>query len=77
MHGIKAMGAGRFEKFEQYMGHFEYSADRIFENPTKIDYQDAYIGVKGKLLKINLLDINDGEEIKDRIVQPSLALYRK
>ncbi|MFH1422927.1 MAG: hypothetical protein ABIH42_09490, partial [Planctomycetota bacterium] len=54
LHSIVNKGTAKWiNKFENLMGHFEYNDDRIFENPAKIDYQDAYIQLKGKLITNN------------------------
>ncbi|MFC1874290.1 hypothetical protein ACFLYX_03205 [Chloroflexota bacterium] len=77
LHSIKNKGTAKWiNKFENLMGHFEYSDDRIFKNPAKIRYQDAYIELKGKLITNNLLEINNGEDIREKIINPSLELYR-
>lgn len=78
LHSIKNKGTAKWiNKFENLMGHFEYNDDRIFKNLAKIDYQDAYIELKGKLIQNNLLEINNGENIREKIINPSLELYRK
>ncbi len=64
-------------KFESIMGHLEYNDDKIFKNPERIDHEDAYIKLQGKLIKNNLFEINDGEAILNKIIKPSLELYRK
>ncbi len=65
-------------KFEQAMQHIEYNDEKIFKNNFKhIDFEDAYFRIKGELIKNNLLDINNGETIRDLIVMPSLKLYEK
>jgi len=64
-------------KFENVMGHLEYNDDKIFKNVEKIDYEDAYIKIQGKLVKNNLFEINNSETIRKKIVEPSLELFRK
>ncbi len=65
-------------KFESVMGNIiEYNDDKIFKNPEQIDYEDSYIKLQGKLLKNNLFEINNSETILERIIKPSLELYRK
>lgn len=65
------------KKFEHLMGHFEYNDVKIFKDVAKIDYEDAYINIKGELIKNNLFEINDSETILEKIINPSLELYRK
>ncbi|MBA7708144.1 hypothetical protein ES703_117036 [subsurface metagenome] len=64
-------------KFENVMGHLEYSDDKIFKNAEKIDYEDAYIKIQGELVKNNLFEINDSGTILKKIIKPSLDLFRK
>lgn len=64
-------------KFENMMAHFEYNDEKIFKDVAKIDYEDAYIKIAGELIKNNLFEINDSETILMKIINPSLALYRK
>ena len=67
----------KFKKFENFMGHFEYVNDRLFENPEDINYEDGTLSIKGELAKVNLYDVNNSEAIRTKIVEPSLALYRE
>ena len=64
-------------KFENMMGHFEYNDEKIFKDVAKIDYEDARIKLQGELIKNNLFEINDSETILEKIINPSLELYRK
>lgn len=63
-------------KFEHIMGHIEYNDEKVFRNPKQIEYEDSYINLKGRLVSTNLYDINDSEAIMDKLVSPSLSLYR-
>lgn len=65
------------KKFENVMGLLEYGNDKILKNVEEINYEDAYIKLQGELVKNNLFEINDGEAIHERIIKPSLKLYRK
>lgn len=65
------------KKFENVMGLFEYNDDKILKNVEKINYEDAYIKLRGELIKNNLFEIDDSETILKRIIKPSLELYRK
>lgn len=64
-------------KFENIMGHFEYNDNKIFKNVKKINYEDAYMKIQGKLVKNNLFEINNSETILKKIIEPSLDLFRK
>jgi hypothetical protein len=66
------------KKFENVMGNIiEYNDSKIFQNIEKINYEDAYVTFQGKLIKTNLYEINNSETILERIIKPSLELYRK
>jgi len=78
LHNIaKKPKANWIVKFENMMGHFEYNDEKVFKNVEKIDYEDAYIKIQGELIKNNLFEIDDTEIIREKIIQPSLELYRK
>ena len=64
-------------KFENLMGYFEYIDDKIFKNTEKISYEDADMEVHGELIENKLFAINNSEAISKKIIEPSLALYRK
>ena len=64
-------------KFENVMSHIEYNDYKIFKNVEKIDYEDANIKIQGKLIKNNLFEINNSEIIRNKIIEPSLDLFRK
>jgi len=73
----KKPGAKWPKKFEHVMGLVEYRDNKIFKNAGHINYEDAYIELQGELVKNNLFEINDSETVLERIVKPSLELYRK
>jgi hypothetical protein len=77
LHTIRNKGQAKgITKFENLMGHFEYH-DAIFKNPEKIEYEDAKTAFKGELVKNPLFEINSSEAIRQRIIKPSLDLYRR
>lgn len=59
------------------MGHLAYTDEKIFKNFKQVDYEDAYVKVKGEFLKNDLYDINDSKAILNMIIEPSLKSYRK
>jgi hypothetical protein len=64
-------------KFERVMGILEYNDYKVFKDVGKINYENIYIKVQGELMKKNLFDINDSNAIVEKIIKPSLELYRK
>ena len=69
--------AKRIKKFENMMGHFQYKDPKVFVNFKKIDYEDPTIKCQGELVRTNLFKISDSESILNKIIRPSLNLYRK
>lgn len=65
----------KWKKFEHIMGHLEYNDDKIFIEPSKINYEDSRLKLRGKLITNGLYDINDSEDIKRLIIKPSLKIY--
>jgi hypothetical protein len=70
-------GAKRIKKFENMMGQFQYKDPKVFVNYKKIDYEDPLIKCQGELVRTNLFMISDSESILNKIIRPSLNLYRK
>jgi len=73
----KKLEAKRITKFEQVMGMLESNDYKVFENIDKINYQNVYIKIQGKLVKKSLFEITDSDTIVKKIIKPSLELYRK
>ena len=69
--------AERIKKFENMMGQFQNKDPKVFVNYKKIDYEDPLIECKGELVRTNLFKISDSESILNKIIRPSLNLYRK
>lgn len=64
------------KKFEHIMNHLEYNDNKVFSDAKKIDYEDSYIKLQGKLIKNRLFEINNSEAILEKIIKPSLDIYR-
>jgi len=65
------------KKFEHIMSILEYNDYKVFKDIKKINYENIYIKIKGELILNNLFDINDSNEILEKIIKPSLKLFRK
>ena len=77
LYDIKSgTGAKSNRKFENFMGHFEYNRNTLFNDPENIRYKDATVELRGKLTSVSLYDVNDSDAIRTKIVEPSLLLYR-
>jgi hypothetical protein len=65
------------KKFENLLGFFEYVDNKLFANFPEIDYEDSTFKVKGKLAKVNLLDINSSDELIEKVINPAIKLYEQ
>jgi len=65
------------KKFENLITHFEYNDNNLFTRFPNIDYEDGTFGVKGKLDKINLLDVNSSDELVEKVINPVMKLYEQ
>lgn len=65
------------DKFEHFLSRFTYSSRKIFSNPPDINFEDSLGSFKGKFDSENLFSINNSEELKKKIIEPVLKLYRK
>ena len=64
-------------KIEALMQHFEYSKNKFLATLPDVNYEDSYVRVKGKFLSHHLFDINSSDEIKNKVIDPALELFRK
>jgi hypothetical protein len=62
--------------FEDVMLHLEDEDSKVFKKLNPIRYEDQYIKLKGKLSRVNLFDINGSDDIRKKIVQPAVKLFR-
>ena len=65
----------KYPKFENLITSIEYNYKKIFTDDT-IEYEDANFKFKGKFFRVNLFDINSGEEIRRLILEPALRIFR-
>lgn len=77
LHGIRKKPKAPWNKFESIMGHIEYYDHKVFKSPDKIDYEDTYVQFQGELFMTNLFDVTNSEELRRRVIEPALALYRQ
>jgi len=65
----------KYPKFENLITSIEYNYKKIFTDDT-IEYEDANFKFKGKFFRVNLFDINSGEDIRRLIMEPALRIFR-
>lgn len=66
-----------WKKFEKLMFEFAYNPDEVFAKLPKIDYEDRYCNFVGHAHTVPLLSISSAQDVKDKLVNPMLKLYRK
>lgn len=64
------------KKFENLMGYFEYTDNKLFSKFPEIDYEDGNFKIKGSFKKVNLLDINSSDELIEKVIKPIIKLYK-
>lgn len=79
LYGInrKSDSPEKYKKFEQFMGYMESNDSKIFRDIKRIDYEDRNIKVKGELIQNKLFEIKDSDTVVNKIINPTLELYRK
>ena len=63
-------------RFENMMSHITYNDQKVFNNPRVVEYEDAYFKFDGKFIETNLYDIPDSKTLSEKVIIPTLALYR-
>jgi len=76
LYNFQHKGKPGMHKVEQLMTHMEYRETQIFKNPLQIEYEDSYLSFNGKLIGLNLFDINSSEDVFNKVVCPALELFR-
>ena len=76
LFNIQIKQQDKVKKFEHLMSQIQWKDDRIFTNSENLDYEDPSIKLKGKFVKNNLFDLHDSNALVDKIVHPTLDLYR-
>jgi hypothetical protein len=64
-------------KLENLMYEFAYNPDQVFDKLPKIEYEDSYCTLIGHANTTPLLSITSAQDVKDKLVDPMLKLYRK
>jgi len=77
LYDIKKKDKDWVKKFENIINLFEYKDNKLFARFPNIDYEDSNFGIKGKLAKVNLLDINSSDELKEKVIDPAIKLYEQ
>lgn len=73
---VNKAGERWIKKFENLMSHITYNDQKVFNDPREVEYEDAYVKLNGKFIETNLYDIPDSKALSDKVIVPTLALYR-
>ncbi len=66
------------KKFENFIARIDKNWNKYIKDIQENDgYKYQNINEKGKFIKNKLFDINNSEEINDKIIKPLLELYKK
>jgi len=76
LYDIWKRQSDKINKFEYLMGPIQQKDDRIFANGKKVSYEDPSLRLKGRFLKNDLFEMTDSQTLVDKIVNPTLDLYR-
>ena len=63
-------------KFEQISTIIKYNHIKVYAGGNEVDYEDRYAKFKGKYLRVNLYDINSSDDIVEKVLSPTLELFR-
>ncbi|MCB2168570.1 MAG: hypothetical protein KQI78_12985 [Deltaproteobacteria bacterium] len=76
LYDIWKRQSDKTHKFEHLMGPIQYKDDRIFANGEAVSYEDPTLRLKGKFLKNHLFEMTNSQALVEKIVNPTLDLYR-
>jgi len=65
------------EKRGNILVAIEYADDKLFAQFPNVDYENDVFKLKGKLKKVNLLDINSTDELIEKVVNPAIQIYEQ
>jgi hypothetical protein len=66
----------QYTKFEHLMWEFPGSWETIFNTPPNISYDDGYCSFSGEFKKLKLYSLKTNEDVRKKLVEPMVKLYR-
>ena len=66
----------QYTKFENLMWEFPSSWAKIFSKPPKISYDDGNCSFGGDFKKLKLYSLKTNEDVKTKLIEPMVRLYR-
>lgn len=66
-----------YTKFEHLMWEFPSSWGKMFDKPPKLDYEDGYCALRGQFNKVKLYSLKSSEDVRKKLVEPMLEMYRR
>jgi hypothetical protein len=76
LYDIWKRQSDKINKFEYLMGPIQHKDNRIFANGETVSYEDPAFRLKGKFVKNDLFEMTNSQALVDKIVNPTLDLYR-
>ena len=66
-----------WKKFERFMWEFPSSAIEMLNRGPTISFDDGYCSMSGEVKKLKLYSLNTSEDVRKKLVEPMVKLYRK
>ncbi len=65
-----------FQKFERLMFEFPASAIKMLNSRSKISIDDNFCSMSGEVKKLKLYSLKTSEDVRKKLVEPMVKLYR-
>ena len=66
-----------YKKFENILWEFPASAIKMLNSGPKISFDDGYCSMSGEVKKLKLYSLKTNEDVRTKVVEPMVKLYRK
>ena len=64
------------KRFEKIMWEFPESAITMLNSGPKISFDDGYCSMSGEVKKLKLYSLKTNEDVREKLVEPMVKLYR-
>ena len=68
--------AKNYKKFEHTMWEFPSSAMKMLNSGPKISFDDGYCSMSGEVKKLKLYSLKTNEDVRKKLIEPMVKLYR-
>ena len=66
----------KYTKFEQLMWEFTYSTFKMIGTAKKIAFEDGTCSMSGEVKKLKLFSLKTNEDVRTKVVEPMVKMYR-